>query len=174
MHRIAFTLLLLLLAWHRGQGQIDSLSPQKVDTDFLQELLLPDLGTRGEVQIAGDPRVEQLLNLMIAVNKRRNVFPGYRVQLFSANTSRVKIDSLQRYVSRFEEQFPGVRTYLQYVDPDFKIRVGNFKTKIEAIPLLKKIRKKYPSSYIVRDMIHLKDLLVPEPEAAEEILIDPF
>jgi hypothetical protein len=165
---ILTALLLLLLPLHYSQGQTDSLPPRKVEVNFLQELLLPDSISRGEVQVQGDPRVEKLLELTISVNKKGNSFPGYRIQLLSASTSRVTVDSLQRYVSKFESLFPGTRAYLQYVDPDFKIRVGNFKTKIEAIPLLKKIRKKYPSSYIVKEVIPLKDLLPPEEPGMEE------
>jgi hypothetical protein len=167
MNRTFILSLLLLLPVLCARGQADSLPLPEPDADFLQELLLPDLDARGEVRVEGDARVEQLLQLMIAVNKKGFSFPGYRVQLLSVNTSRVKVDSLQRYVSQFEELFPGTRAYLQYVDPDFKVRVGNFKTKIEAIPLLKKVRKKYPSSYIVKDVIYLKELLPPEPEPEE-------
>ena len=130
MNRIAFTLLLLFLSLLRGVAQEDTIAPRKPDANFLQELLAPDTLTGGEVRVEGDPRVRQLLELMIAVNRKGFSFPGYRVQLLSANTSRVKLDSLQRFVSRFEELFPGTRAYLKYVDPDFKVRVGNFRTKI--------------------------------------------
>jgi hypothetical protein len=166
MTKIIFTLIALLLTVLRGQAQVDS-CPPKIEIDFLRELQTADHLSRGEVRIQGDARVDRLLKLMIAINKQGYTFSGYRVQILSTSASRFNVDSLQRYANNFEIQFPGERAYLQYIDPDFKIRVGNFKTKIEAIPLLKKIRKKYPSSYIVKEIIHLKDLL-PREEPAEE------
>jgi hypothetical protein len=39
---------------------------------------------------------------------------------------------------------------LQYTVPDFKIRVGNYRNKIEAIPHLKRIRSIYPDCYAVK------------------------
>jgi hypothetical protein len=167
MIKNALILLALLATLQRAAGQVDSCPPPPVEVDFLRELQVPDLDSRGEVRVQGDERVERLMKLMISVNKQGYAFPGYRVQILSTSASRLNVDSLQRYACQFEGQFPGTRAYLQYIDPDFKIRVGNFKTKIEAIPLLKKIRKKYPSSYIVRETIHLKDLLPRETPGEE-------
>jgi hypothetical protein len=168
--------LALLLTLQRAAGQVDSCPPPPVEVDFLRDLLTPDPHSRGEVRVQGDERVGRLMELMISVNKQAYAFPGYRIQILSTSASRLNVDSLQRYACQFEEQFPGARAYLQYIDPDFKIRVGNFKTKIEAIPLLKKIRRRYPSSYIVRETIHLKDLLpreVPVEEPGEEEDLNP-
>jgi hypothetical protein len=133
----------------------------------MEELLAPDPVSRGWVQIEGDVQIDRFLRAMISANKQGYTFAGYRIQILSAAASRHHVDSLQRHVSRFEEQFPGTRVYLRYVDPDFKIRVGNFKSRIEAMPLLKQIRRKYPTSYIVKETIRLKDLLPPPPESPE-------
>ena len=58
-------------------------------------------------------------------------------QILSRSSYDTNIDSLKNYTKRFEEEFPDIPAYLQYTDPDFKIRVGNFRTRIEAIPALK-------------------------------------
>jgi hypothetical protein len=159
---VAFTLLLSL----GGRAQVDTLPPPP-ERDFMEELFAPDPVSRGRVHVEGDACVDRTLRAMITANKHGYAFSGYRVQILSAAASRHHIDSLQRYVSRFEEQFPGTRAYLRYFDPDFKIRVGNFRSRIEAMPLLKKIRRKYPASYIVRETIRLKDLLPPPPPPPE-------
>ncbi|MDR0766689.1 MAG: hypothetical protein LBF09_07140 [Odoribacteraceae bacterium] len=181
MNKSVFTLSLLLslLSFRGASGQEDSIPPPVViEATFLERLLVPDTLTGGEVSLGGDPRVTRLVELMTGVNRRDFSFPGYRVQILSANTARVKLDSLQRYVTRFEELFPGTRAYLQYVDPDFKIRVGNFRAKIDAMPLLRRVRRKYPSSYIVKETILLKDLLEPraaaDDEAAGEEITDSY
>ncbi|MDR2413788.1 MAG: SPOR domain-containing protein [Odoribacteraceae bacterium] len=176
MNKVLFILLLLFLS-HRGAGQVDTLAPREIEVSFLEELLVPDTLSGGSARLEGDARVNLLVELMTGVNRRRFSFTGYRVQILSANASRVKLDSLQRYVARFEEYYPGTRAYLQYTDPDFKVRVGNFRSKIEAIPLLKKVRRRYPSSYIVKETILLKELLDPVPEeetGGEDVLMDSF
>ena len=120
--------------------------------------------TGGVIRIQGDSRVEQLIQLECSVNKKDYSFSGYRIQILSVTTNNSNLDSLHRYCDVFEKAFPGVPSYLQYLDPDFKVRVGNFKTRLEAIPTLNKVRKKYPSSYIVKTTITLKELLRPSEE----------
>lgn len=149
--------------------QTETPPENKKDRHFLKELVEPDSLSGGVVHIQGDPRIGQLMELEISVNKKEHTFSGYRIQILSATSYTSNVDSLQRYCENFEKTFPDIPAYLQYFDPDFKIRVGNFKTKIEAIPVLKKVRKKYPLSYIVKTSINLKELLkTPEEEENKE------
>ena len=52
---------------------------------------------------------------------------GYRVQIFYG--SETKARKLQ---SKFKLNFPGVYTKLIYIAPEWKVQVGNYKTKLEA------------------------------------------
>lgn len=85
-------------------------------------------------------------------------FKGIVSKFLSASSYNTNIDTLKNYTKRFEEEFPEIPAYLQYTDPDFKIRVGNFRTRIEAIPTLKRIRKKYAGAYPVKTIIYLNEL----------------
>ena len=98
------------------------------------------------------------MKLNLSVNRKEQAFQGYRIQILSVSSYNTNIDTLKSYTQRFEEEFPDIRAYLQYTDPDFKIRVGNFRTRIETIPALKRIRKKYAGAYPVKTVIYLKEL----------------
>lgn len=126
--------------------------------DFYTTLSEGEIDSEGRIILLGEVDIPKLLKLEVAVNQRSSSFSGYRIQLLSVPSYRSDIDSLKRYCTAFEENFPDVPAYLQYLDPDFKVRVGNFKSKLEAIPTLKKIRRKYPSSYIVKTPIYQKEL----------------
>ena len=60
--------------------------------------------------------------------------------------------------NKFEETFQDIPAYLKYIDPDFKIRVGNYRNRLECIPDLHRIRKIYPASYAVKTEISLDEL----------------
>ena len=139
-------------------AQTDSIPPVKPEVNFLEKLSRPDSITGGKIILHGDPKIEQLLKLNLSINKKERAFQGYRIQILSTSSYNVNIDTLKSYTQKFEEEFPDIRAYLQYTDPDFKIRVGNFRTRVEAIPALKRIHKKYAGAYPVKTMIYLNEL----------------
>lgn len=149
---------LILFLANQTWAQTDSIPPVKPEVNFLEKLSQPDSITGGKVILHGDPKIEQLLKLNLSINKKERAFQGYRIQILSTSSYNVNIDTLKSYTQKFEEEFPDIRAYLQYTDPDFKIRVGNFRTRVEAIPALKRIRKKYAGAYPVKTMIYLNEL----------------
>ncbi len=70
--------------------------------------------------IHADPKIEQLLKLNISVNRKEQLFQGYRIQILSRSSYGTNVDTLKSYTKRFEEEFPDIPAYLQYTDPDFK------------------------------------------------------
>ena len=68
------------------------------------------------------------------------------------------LEKLKEYRDNFETEFQDIPAYLQYFNPDFKIRAGNYHSRLESIPALHRIRKKYPSSYPVKTEITLEEL----------------
>ena len=77
----------------------------------------------------------------------------YSVSSFGCN-----IENLKEMRNKFEETFQDIPAYLKYFDPDFKIRVGNYRNRLECIPDLHRIRKIYPASYAVKTEISLDEL----------------
>ncbi len=149
---------LILFLANQTWAQTDSIPPVKPEVNFLEKLSQPDSITGGKIILHGDPKIEQLLKLNLSINKKERAFQGYRIQILSTSSYNVNIDTLKSYTQKFEEEFPDIRAYLQYTDPDFKIRVGNFRTRVEAIPALKRIRKKYAGAYPVKTIIYLNEL----------------
>jgi hypothetical protein len=42
--------------------------------------------------------------------------------------------------------------------PDFKVRVGDFRTRNEALALKEQIKKSYPNAFLVKDIIQFPKL----------------
>ncbi len=83
--------------------------------------------------------------------------PGYRVHLYMDSGIRSRLNT-QKEQAVFEEKYPEQKSYIVYEEPYFKLRVGDFRTRLDARRFLEKIRRDYPAAYIVVDQIKFPDL----------------
>jgi hypothetical protein len=83
---------------------------------------------------------------------------GYRIQIYNNNSRNARDESSNIRVT-FMSRYPDVISYQLYAEPGyFRVRVGDFRTKAEAIKLLQRISRDFPSAYIVPDIISFPDL----------------
>lgn len=74
---------------------------------------------------------------------------GYRVKIHFGS-DKTKAREVQ---AKFSSKYSDIPTYEDYQQPNFVINVGNFKTKLEAYELIKKIKDDYPYAFIVKSKI---------------------
>ena len=60
--------------------------------------------------------------------------------------------------SDFLAIYPEVPSYLLYQQPNFKIRVGNFRSKLEAYKFMRSLPSAFSNSFIVNDEIVIPEL----------------
>ncbi len=77
-----------------------------------------------------------------------NEFPGYRVQIYNGR----KAELLKRK-AQFLSTFPDAQAYTVYDAPEYKLQIGDFRTRLEAEKFLKTVVKNYGSGFVVRSMI---------------------
>ena len=140
------------------QVQADSVSFQRapladstlVGTTVFQ--LLQQEAGGGKVELSQPAEMEQAYGKYIKANgeRKRN---GYRIRLFFDNkqTARVESEELEK---AFQEQFPQIPTYRSYTNPFFKVVVGDYRTKSDAIRELKNILPYYPKAIVVKESIY--------------------
>jgi hypothetical protein len=77
---------------------------------------------------------------------------GYRIQLIamSGNNSKAIVEKMQ---TDFMTAFPGVPAYVTYFEPSFRLRVGDFRTKLEAYYLKSIIEAQFPGGFIIKDKV---------------------
>jgi hypothetical protein len=104
-----------------------------------------------------DARVDSLVMLHKKINSNDSLVPGYRVQIFfeSGNYSK---DLAMQTAEEFQESYPNIRYYLSFSEPYYRIRVGDFRTLIEAKGFLMSIIGKYPAAFEVKDRIYFPPL----------------
>lgn len=103
----------------------------------------------GKIEIIQDYKVKALLAKHIEVNSKASI-KGYRVKIhFGAD--KTKANEIK---SKFISKFPDVPAYGPIYDqPNFNVRVGDFRTKLEAYKFLKEVQIEFPSAFIVQDEI---------------------
>lgn len=113
--------------------------------------------SNGHSNVISDVRVDSLLQLHINHNKSFPAFPGYRVQILmvSGNDALDVIDKVQ---TKFKKNYPDIHVYLTFGEPNYRLRVGDFRTRLEAENFLQKIQRKYPGAWVTQDNINFPDL----------------
>lgn len=103
------------------------------------------------VRIIADPRIEQWTgkpaNGPIKKSGKRS---GFRVQIYNGNDRK---QASQAKVA-FMKQFPNVRSYLTYNSPQFRVRVGDYLTRKEALDMFEKLSETFVPCMVVPDMVN--------------------
>ncbi len=104
----------------------------------------------GTITIHDEDGVEELVNIQVEVNKRMDGVDGWRIQLFSGLGPTGKKGALEAK-SKFLNKFPDQDVDLSFTSQNWRVRVGNYRHKHEALPLLTELRELFPNCYIVKD-----------------------
>jgi hypothetical protein len=106
------------------------------------------------VQIQGDIKLDTLINRNIETNKAANTIQGFRIQIFFGSERKNAIEAKNKVL----QLFPDADIYLIYQQPYFKVRVGDYRTKLEAHHLFKELLPHFDKIFIVPDKINLPKL----------------
>jgi len=99
--------------------------------------------------IIQDSRISKL----DAAYKSTYKLDGYRIQIFSGN----KRQAAKEARHRFTRVYSKTKAHEVYEQPYFKVRIGDFKTKLEALKFKNDLNKYFPNCFIVKDKIDFKD-----------------
>lgn len=69
---------------------------------------------------------------------------GYRIQLYNGFETEAK-----KIRARFRIRYPNVSTYLVYNSPEWKIQVGDYKTRLEADKALLNLKNRFRGAIVI-------------------------
>lgn len=108
-----------------------------------------------QVSVIEDSAVQSFFNRYVGINKSKMTMAGFRIQLI-ATTDRMK---MELEMERFMTDYPEIAIDWIHSKPYYKLRVGAFATKLEALPVLYRIKKDFPGAYLANDSaINIKEL----------------
>lgn len=106
-----------------------------------------------KLQVERDPVLDKMLDWHIEKNHEKEGMDGFRVEIFFSSKMDAKEQALKTKVD-FLSEYPEYAVHIKFVAPNFRVRVGDFRTKNEAWKLYKKIQREYPTAFVVPDVIN--------------------
>lgn len=112
---------------------------------------------RGKVRVTIDPQIDSLIAKRLELSKNNKSgnsisVSGFRVQIFSG----LERQAAYTEQAKFKVRYPAYNTYISYVQPNYRLRVGDFRTKLEAEKFMNELKKFYSSMFIFSEMIILR------------------
>ena len=96
--------------------------------------------------------VSNAMSSKIERNKEKRM-TGYRVRIFFDNKQNARSAS-EAAMGRFQSAYPGHGVYRSFASPYFKVTVGDFRTKSEAMQLMRSLKSDFPSAFVVKENIN--------------------
>ena len=152
MKRILVILLLALLpaALLRAQEyRVDNGSAQ-VDSTLVGRSVLSVLGSG--VTVNQSAAMRSAFDSYVSANASKRV-TGYRIRVYYENSqnARNRSESIARTISG---TYPGIGVYRTFESPNFKVCVGDFRTKDEALKMYHALKSSYPTAIILKETIN--------------------
>ena len=110
-------------------------------------------GQNENTETIKDSRIDLLVKKQGAVVPPATVpqISGYRIQLFF-DIDKQSVDEAR---TKFNSKYSKIDTYVIYNAPNYFLKVGNFRTQMEAEKIKKSIDIDFPTNYIVKELINL-------------------
>lgn len=102
-----------------------------------------------QVTIVKDARIDDLVKA--EAQSGTPEITGYRLQL-AFDTNKSFIDDAR---SKFASMFPKVDTYVEFVAPHYFLKVGDFRTQLEAEKVKASTTQQFPTCFVVKEKINL-------------------
>ncbi len=97
---------------------------------------------QGDIKIEQDAKIVDLLDIYKLYNESSEY---YRIQVGFGSFAKA-----QRIKSEVEIDFPNMSSKIDFDSPTYRVRVGRFKTKLEAERKFKEVREKYPDAMLLK------------------------
>ena len=112
------------------------------------------LSENGDITSINEEGIDALVHKYENILKAKNGVEGWRVQLMF----KAKQEEIKQLKIDFIKLYPEIPAYLEYDAPYYRVRVGNCKTKLEAIKIKHQISKNFPGAYPVPEIINFSQL----------------
>jgi hypothetical protein len=106
----------------------------------------------GEIRVVQEEKLDKILYMFMEQNRKLGGIPCYWIRIYSGS-SHIAREEAYEVKARFLRKYEGIRNDVIYDDPNFKVYIGGYRSKSEATKLLNRLKKDFPSAFIVYDII---------------------
>lgn len=146
---ILFLALLPCLALRAQEYRVNNSSAQ-VDSTLMGRSILSVLGPG--VTVNQSRAMRSALDSYVSNNASKKL-SGYRIRVYFDNgqSARTRSEAISRSISN---AYPGIGVYRTFESPNFKVCVGDFRTKDEALKVYHSLKATYPTAIILKETIN--------------------
>ena len=118
---------------------------------ILSLVSLASFAQNDNVSYYQDRHISELADLYKVYNNKNDVADGYRIQISFSN------DRQEAYNNKAKlyKELPDEKCYVEYEEPYYKLRLGDYATRLEAYDKLRLVLAKYPGAFVVRAKIKI-------------------
>jgi SPOR domain len=99
----------------------------------------------GSVTVLQDSKFEQLLNEKRKINATITTNDRYRVQIYSGDSETAK-----KNLAEYRKDNKNVEGTIVFNTPNYKVWIGNFKTRIEGERNMEELKNKFPNAFLIK------------------------
>lgn len=155
--RKTIALLLMFLVVYTSQSIAQTArtapAPSLTDGSFIWQRL----------NVEASSEISDLLRQQYDQGRKSGTVSGYRLQLYFGSGVQARSQA-ERVRADFNTLYPDTRVYLIFKSPDFIVRAGDFRTKSDALRVLKSLSAGFANAFIVSD-----EIAFPGPVVQAEI-----
>jgi hypothetical protein len=118
---------------------------------------------KGNILIEGDGRIGELEERYKQINEKEQKINGYRIQIFS-NSGTQSFDQATEVQTEFLKIYPEIKSYIIHQKPRFKVRIGDYRTRLDAERFYIELKENFPDAFIVRDRINFPVLEIEKED----------
>ncbi len=147
---VIFLLALLPCLTLRAQEYRVENGSAQVDSTLMGRSILSVLGPG--VTVNQSRTMRSALDSYVSNNAAKKL-SGFRIRVYFDNgqSARTRSESIARSISN---AFPGIGVYRTFESPNFKVCVGDFRTKDEALKVYHALKATYPTAIILKETIN--------------------
>ena len=122
----------------------------RVDSTLMGRSVLSVLGSG--VTVNQSSAMKSAFDSYVSANASKKV-TGYRIRVYYENSqnARNRSEAIARTISG---TYPGIGVYRTFESPNFKVCVGDFRTKDEALKIYHALKSSYPTAIILKETIN--------------------
>ena len=146
---IAILALLPAMMLRAQEYRVDNGSAQ-VDSTLVGRSVLSVLGSG--VSVNQSSAMKSAFDSYVSANASKKV-SGYRIRVYYENNqnARNRSEAIARTISG---TYPGIGVYRTFESPNFKVCVGDFRTKDDALKVYHTLKATYPTAIILKETIN--------------------
>ena len=131
------------------EGILSDTLPHTEDLTSLPVCIKPGTST-----FSASPEIIEWNEKYTEQSKNNTRIKGYTILLFSGSGANSKLKA-RNTLLQFDEKYPGCQSHLAWKSPNYEVRIGDFRTKLEAEKLLQEIKEEFPTAFVKADFIEL-------------------